>query len=245
MRSAVILVLGGLLASLHGVSRAGRESIVPRPVQTADSMVFPLEDTRGLTLRSTIATTVTYDGRKAVRLVEAPGTEKRSVETVALLGGSDFHNGTIEVFVAGVPGPHADTSDRGFVGIAFRSAGDASRLENIYLRPTNGRATDQLRRNHSVQYESIPEYPWYRLRSETPGHYEAYVDLVAGAWTKMRIVVEGRTARLFVNDAPQPSLVVNDLKLGDATGQLGLWIGPGTEGYFSRLTVTSARAAAR
>ena len=144
---------------------------------------------------------------------------------------------TIVTVVAGTLAPHADTSDRGFVGIAFRSAPDGSRFENLYLRPTNGRAENQLRRNHSVQYESAPEYRWFRLRKENPGQYESYVDLEAGAWTKLRIVVDGTRAALFVNDAPKPCLIVTDLKLGPSRGQIGLWIGSGTEAYFSHMTV--------
>jgi len=34
-------------------------------------------------------------------------------------------------------------------------------------------------------------------------------------------------------------LVVTDLKLGDSTGGVALWIGPGTEGYFTGLTIRS------
>jgi len=30
---------------------------------------------------------------------------------------------------------------------------------------------------------------------------------------------------------------VNDLKLGDASGGVALWIGPGTEGYFTGLEI--------
>jgi len=30
---------------------------------------------------------------------------------------------------------------------------------------------------------------------------------------------------------------VNDLKLGDSSGPVALWIGPGTEGYFAALKV--------
>ncbi len=126
---------------------------------------------------------------------------------------------------------------RGFAGIAFRVA-DATRLECFYLRPTNGRADDQLRRNHSTQYISHPDYPWFRLREEAPGAYESYVDLVPGEWTKVRIEVEGTTAQLFVHGSEQPALIVNDLKLGDSRGQVALWIGLGTEAYFSNLVIT-------
>jgi hypothetical protein len=49
--------------------------------------------------------------------------------------------------------------------------------------------------------------------------------------------VTSERAALYVNDAAQPALVVNDLKLGAARGKIGLWIGPGTIGYFSRMVV--------
>ena len=114
-----------------------------------------------------------------------------------------------------------------------------STFETIYLRPTNGRADDQLRRNHSVQYFAYPEYPWHRLRDETPGMYETYVDLVPGEWTRVKIEVSGEQARLYVHDAEQPVLVVNDLKLGNSEGAIGLWIGPGTDAYFADLSVTA------
>ena len=45
-------------------------------------------------------------------------------------------------------------------------------------------------------------------------------------------------ARLYVNGAPQPVLVVNDLKLGDIKGALALWIGVGTEAYFANLLLS-------
>jgi hypothetical protein len=58
-----------------------------------------------------------------------------------------------------------------------------------------------------------------------------------GEWTKIKIEVTGVKARLYVNDAPQPVLVVNDLKHGDSTGSVALWIGLGTEAYFTNLRV--------
>jgi hypothetical protein len=94
------------------------------------------------------------------------------------------------------------------------------------------------RRNHSTQYVSEPEWPWDRLRKESPGVYESYVDLEAGAWTRYKIVVKGARAELYVHDAAQPCLIVKDLKLGDATGAIALWVGPGTDAYFANLKIT-------
>ena len=42
-----------------------------------------------------------------------------------------------------------------------------------------------------------------------------------------------------MNGAAQPVLVVNDLKHEPLQGQVALWVGPGTEGYFSNLKITA------
>jgi hypothetical protein len=86
----------------------------------------------------------------------------------------------------------------------------------------------------------MPDFPWHRLRKENPGVYESYADLQAGSWTKLKIVVSGSRAQLYVNGADQPCLIVNDLKLGDTRGQIALWSHSSTDGYFSNLKVTSA-----
>jgi len=197
---------------------------------------------KNVTAVGVTATPVVYEGRRAlqVRLAqEGPGDNK---PTYALVNGVSFQDGTIEVDVAGKPGPWAGPDARGFIGVAFRTAADNSRFEAIYIRPTNGRAEDQLRRNRSVQYISAPDFPWHKLRQETPGKYESYVDLVPGAWTHLKIVVAGQSARLFVGKAEQPVLIVNDLKMGaGASGGVGMWVDAGTDGHFANLKVTPAR----
>ena len=89
-----------------------------------------------------------------------------------------------------------------------------------------------------MQYISRPDYPWYRLRRETPSRYEAYVDIVPGEWTKVKIVVEGATAKLYVHGNEQPTLIVNDLKLGaQAEGAIALWIEGSTLAHFRAMTI--------
>jgi hypothetical protein len=179
-----------------------------------------------------------YQGQQCLKLSEAPGKAAQGPEAgIAIVKGSSFQNGEISLEVASTLGPGAAQAARGFIGVAFRVNGDASKYEYIYLRPTNGRADDQVRRNHSIQYSSHPEYPWQRLRKEFPEMYESYVDLEPGVWTKMRIVVKGTRAELYVHDNKQPNLVVKDLKLGEGTGAVALWIGPGTVGHFKNLVV--------
>ena len=198
---------------------------------------FAVENGTGLEFVHVVPQSVTYLGKKALRLIET--TEKYSGEAVALVNETSFGDGTLEVDVAGKPGAGSDTGARGFVGLAFRSAPHAASFDCFYIRPTNGRADDQLRRNHSTQYVSEPAFPWQKLRAEAPGVYESYVDLETGAWTHLKIEVSGVRARLFVNGASQPALIVNDLKRGAARGQIALWIGAGTEGYFRNLQVSS------
>src|SRR5215469_1786240 len=176
-----------------------------------------------------------YKGRSAIQVLATPGAANAS--SYAVVKDASFRDGTIEVDLAGQPAAGAGEGARGFIGIAFRLQGDG-RYEYIYLRPTNGRADDQVRRNHSTQYSSYPDFDFARSRQEAPEKYESYVDLQPGVWTRFKIEMEGRKARLYVHGAEQPCLIVNDLKLEPRAGGVALWVGPGTEGYFSNLKIT-------
>jgi hypothetical protein len=61
-------------------------------------------------------------------------------------------------------------------------------FEYIYLRPANGRADDQVRRNHSTQYSAHPKFTFNVTRALE----ESYFDLEPGVWTRYRITVDGR-----------------------------------------------------
>jgi hypothetical protein len=180
---------------------------------------------------------VAYRGAQAVRLVPTPEAADKDLGMFAMLDGPDFTDGTIELQVAGAPRPGASEGARGFIGVSFRTGPHGEWADMFYLRPTNGRVDDQLRRNHAVQYASDPEYPWHRLRKETPGVYESYADMEAGTWTTMRIEVDGTKARLYVNGASQPCLIVNDIKHGERPGKVALWAHVETDAYFGAITV--------
>jgi hypothetical protein len=206
---------------------------------------FALESAAGLRLHNVTAEPVTLHGKKGVR-VQMSDTAKQPgpnmpVEQLAVIEGAEFGDGVIQAEIAGEPRPGAPEGARGFVGLAFRVQADLKTYEAFYLRPTNGRADDQVRRNHSAQYISHPDWPWFRLRKETPEKYESYVDLVPGQWTKIKIDVKGAQARLYVHDQPQPTLIVNDLKTGaGAKGAIALWLDSGTLAHFRNVTVTRA-----
>jgi hypothetical protein len=209
---------------------------------------LPLETAAGLRLVNVSADPVVHDGKKGLRVTVSEEAlrraktmtpeEQAAFQTLAVVEGLEFGSGVIEAELAGAPAPDAGEGARGFVGIAFRLQSDMKSYDTFYLRPTNGRADDQERRNHAVQYASSPDWPWFRLRKETPSKYEAYVDLVAGAWTRIKIEVRGDRARLYVHGQEQPTLIVNDVKTGaQAKGAVALSPGPGTIAHFRNLTI--------
>ncbi len=237
--------------------------LLPCKVSAQQARNSPLESAAGLRVHNVTAEAVTLDGKRCVRLTVSPELTRRlqaltpdqltqlaqrgsiegvDLEQLAVIEGSDFSSGVIEAEIAGAPAPDAGAGARGFVGIGFRVQPDLRTYDAFYLRPTNGRAEDQERRNHATQYISHPDWPWFRLRQESPSKYESYVDLVPGVWTKIKIDVRGDKARLYVNDNPQPALIVNDVKSGaNARGAVALWIGPGTIGHFRNVTVTPSQ----
>lgn len=179
-----------------------------------------------------------FQGKEVVKVIKDSTAKDADEATFVRIKNLDFKDGTIEVNVYSRLLPNASPSDRGFIGVAFRINETNSKFECLYIRPTNGRAEEQVRRNHSIQYFSFPDFKFSRLRKESPEMYESYADMGLSEWIKIRIVVKGIQAKLFLNGNKQPSLIVNDLKLGEnVSGALGLFVDVGTEGYFSDLRI--------
>jgi len=189
-----------------------------------------------LQAKNATVTQTTFKGRSGVQVTANP--DAPNATSYAVVKDAVFRDGTIEVDLAGQPAAGAFQAARGFIGIAFRIQSDG-KYEYIYLRPTNGRADDQVRRNHSTQYSSYPDFDFAQSRKEAPEKYESYADMQPGVWTKFKIEVDGPKARLYVNGAEQPCLIVNDMKLEPKAGGVALWVGPGTEGYFANLKITA------
>lgn len=177
-------------------------------------------------------------GSEVVKVIKDSSVKAVDEPTLVKIKNVDFSNGIIEVKVLSRLLKNAPEFARGFIGIAFRINENNTKYESIYIRPSNGRANDQVRRNHSIQYYAYPDYKFDRLRKESPERYEAYADMDLNKWITMRIEVNGTQAKLFLDNNKQPSLVVNDLKHGaGATGGIALWVDIGTEGYFKDLQI--------
>ena len=153
----------------------------------------------------------------------------------------DFTNGTIGVKVLSRLLKTAPPVARGFIGVAFRIEEQNAQFDAIYLRPTNGRADDQLRRNHTIQYFSYPNYKFDKLRQEEyNGQYETYADIGLDEWIDVRIEIKDKKALLYLNDQEQPAFLINEMLGNSKSGSIGLWVDIGTEGYFKDLKVSPA-----
>ncbi|WP_223302275.1 alpha/beta fold hydrolase [Flavobacterium branchiophilum] len=175
-----------------------------------------------------------------IQVIKDPLVKEIDEPTFVKIKGKNLKDGTIEVKVLSKLLPTAPDFARGFIGIAFRINEDNSKFESIYIRPSNSRSEQQIRRNHSIQYFSYPDFKYDRLRKESPEMYESYADIGLNEWIKLKIVIKDATAKLYINEQVAPSFIVSDLKNGNATiGGIGLWVEVGTEGYFKDLKITA------
>jgi hypothetical protein len=165
--------------------------------------------------------------RNGIHVAAKPGNG------VVWIEGSDFKSGTIQVDLRG-----RDVLGQSFVGLAFHRKDDAT-YEAVYLRPFNFRAEDPVRRQHAVQYISVPDYDWPRLRKEFPEEFENPVDqsIVPTDWVRLRLVVDSGKVQIYVGDVKTPALEVRKLGSLDG-GMIGLWTGNNSEGDFANLVIT-------
>jgi len=130
----------------------------------------------------------------------------------ALLPATDFHNGVLEVDMY-------FTGDRCFAGFYFRVQSGTD-FENLYLRPHKSGKYD------AVQYQPVfgGQSGWQLYALDG---YTAAVEIPHHEWVHVKMEVMGSRARIFINRAPEPVLVVTDLKHGDSHGPIGLQGAPG------------------
>jgi hypothetical protein len=146
----------------------------------------------------------------------------------------EFSEGTIEFDVKG-----KNILQKSFVGIAFHGTNDST-YNAVYFRPFNFRSSEKERRDHSVQYISLPKFDWPVLRKDSTGIYEKPINPSPEPeeWLHARIIIENQTVKVFVNQNEEPSLVVKRLSNQNA-GKVGFWVGHYSEGDFAGLKINS------
>lgn len=151
---------------------------------------------------------------------------------VAWLDGVTFSNGIIELDIKG-----RDILQQSFVGIAFHGV-DEKNFDAIYFRPFNFQAIDSIRKIHAVQYVSIPNYEWKKLRDVQNGKYEKAVSPAPNPneWFHARIEVKAPFIKVYVNGNNEPSLSIEQLGIRKS-GKIGLWVGNNSDGSFANLII--------
>ena len=145
----------------------------------------------------------------------------------------DFSYGTIELDIRG-----RNEFLKSFPGIAFYAVDTSRNYNVIYFRPFNFRHTDPVRRTWSVQYMSLPQYGYDRLRKENKGEFESEIipNPKPEDWIHARIVITKDSIKVYVNGIDKPSLAVRTLQ-GRSKGMFGLWT-DGTVAEFANLMIT-------
>lgn len=180
----------------------------------------------------------TFDHSPVIRVSKKDKLMEFDENTYAKLPDVSFHNGTIEVKMLSRLLPDAPDFARGFIGIAFRISEDDTSFESFYVRPTNGRVEDPVRKNRGIQYFSYPKYTFEFFRNLGISDFEGPADIGLDEWITLKAVINGAKGRFYVNDMEQPVLVVENLKLGsDMRGSVGLFVDIGTEAYFKDLRI--------
>ncbi len=151
---------------------------------------------------------------------------------IAWVKNISFSEGTIEFDVKG-----KDVLQQSFVGMAFHGINDSS-FEAVYFRPFNFQATEEIRKSHSVQYIFMPKYDWSYLRETYPGKYEnrLHQPVQPADWFHVKIIVDNKNIKAFVNGDSSPSLEVQSLS-DNKPGKIGFWVGNNSDGGFSNLVI--------
>ena len=142
----------------------------------------------------------------------------------AFLKDVEFENGIIEVEIA-VTGHKV----RSYPGIVFRMQSERN-YERFYVRPHRASLYPD-----ALQYTPVINgiAGWQLYNGEG---FTASVDFPPHQWVHLRMEILGTQARLYIEEAKQPALVIHELKHGLSKGTIGL-LGP-TDGsaYFSNFT---------
>ncbi|PXY46857.1 hypothetical protein [Flavobacterium hydrophilum] len=153
-------------------------------------------------------------------------------EGIVWLPDRDFKNGTIEIEMRG-----KDVFQRSFIGIAFHGVDDIN-YDAVYCRPFNFFAKDSVRRIHAVQYISHPDFTWEKLRKERNAVFEKEIINPPNAndWFIMKLVIDRTTVKAYINNATDPSLMVEKLN-NRTSGKIGLFTADSSGGDFKIIKI--------
>lgn len=153
-------------------------------------------------------------------------------EGLAVIPGINFSTGVIEIDLKG-----QNVFQHSFIGIAFHLT-DTNRFDAIYFRPFQFLNNDPVMKARSVQYISLPENTWRKLREDLPGKYENTIKPIPNPddWFHATILVKENEVQVFVNYEPTASLTVPLLNK-NKRGAIALYTADRSGGTFANLEV--------
>ncbi|MFK7936058.1 MAG: hypothetical protein AB8G22_21270 [Saprospiraceae bacterium] len=151
---------------------------------------------------------------------------------LAILSGTDFASGTIELELKG-----ENTPGKSFVGLAFNIQNDST-YEAIYFRPFNFQSPKAIRRQHSIQYIYHPKNNWRYLRTNYEGQYEAeYVRQPAPEdWFATKIVITADNVTVYDRQTGTELLSVKRIAK-QTSNRIALWAGYNSKGEYRNLII--------
>ncbi|MGC2111990.1 MAG: hypothetical protein WA655_20900 [Candidatus Korobacteraceae bacterium] len=138
----------------------------------------------------------------------------------------DLQNGTIDADMAFDP-------KGSFIGLAFRVQSEDN-YELFFFR--KGAAGSDQAIQYTPGFLGANAWQIYNVPQ-----YAGTGDFPYDQWFHVRVVVAGMVAKLYLNHAAEPALVVPDLKQGYSKGSIGFW-GQAGGGYFANVTYTPDNA---
>ncbi len=149
--------------------------------------------------------------------------ERQALMGTAFLKNAEFEDGVIECDMAMKAGV------RSYPGVLFRVQ-SPEEYERLYLRPHRSPLYDD-----AVQYvaafHGLDSWQLYN----GPG-LSARAAIPTERWVHIKIEVLGTQARIFLDNGPQPVLVIGDLKRGKSKGGLGLTTMADKNSFFSNFS---------
>jgi len=210
---AIILVTG--LICLTSMTSLGQQKV---------NLIKEHQEDRIKVVNRTLSSFTKWAGAVEMNTDEGDG--------LAILKEIEFETGTIEVELLGENNP-----GRSFIGIAFNIQ-NAETFEAVYFRPFNFVATEQIRKDHMVQYIHHPEFTWFKLRETRTGEFENEIPIPPDPdnWFKARIEISEKSVKVFVDEISEPVLTVDRLTTSSSK-KIGLWAGNGSSGRYRNLVL--------
>ena len=136
--------MGKAVKTLQGLRAAALLLVLvmeATPVAGEENLItLPLNDAAQVKPRNVTVKAVRYRDSDALEVRQTGPYRGFDTDTFAFVPGLDFHDGTIEVDVAGSSLADAPANARGFIGVAFRidEQGGTFACEGLYIRPAMG-----------------------------------------------------------------------------------------------------------